>query len=85
VNTLVIDIKTDNGHVLFETDNSLSIDMNNVRSKYDKAALEELKNSKNLYLVGRVVVFQDPLFAKKYPEEAVFDTAKNTIYSQDGQ
>ena len=50
VNALVIDIKTDNGHVLFETDNSLSIDMNNVRSKYDKAALEELKNSKNLYL-----------------------------------
>ena len=85
VNALVIDIKTDNGHVLFETDNSLSIDMNNVRSKYDKAALEELKNSKNLYLIGRVVVFQDPLFAKKYPEEAVFDTAKNTIYSQDGQ
>ena len=85
VNTLVIDIKTDNGHVLFETDNPLAIEMNNVRSKYNKSSLEELKNDKNLYLIGRVVVFQDPLFAKKYPEEAVFDTAKNTIYSQDGQ
>ena len=85
VNTLVIDIKTDNGHVLFETDNPLAIEMNNVRSKYNKASLEEFKNDKNLYLIGRVVVFQDPLFAKKYPEEAVFDTAKNTIYSQDGQ
>lgn len=85
VNTLVIDIKTDNGHVLFETNNPLAIEMNNVRSKYNKASLEEFKNDKNLYLIGRVVVFQDPLFAKKYPEEAVFDTAKNTIYSQDGQ
>ena len=79
VNTLVIDIKTDNGHVLFETDNPLAIEMNNARSKYNKASLEEFKNDKNLYLIGRVVVFQDPLFAKKYPEEAVFDTAKNTI------
>ena len=85
VNTLVIDIKTDNGHILFETDNPLAIEMNNVRSKYNKASLEEFKNDKNLYLIGRVVVFQDPLFAKKYPEEAVFDTAKNTIYSQNGQ
>jgi hypothetical protein len=64
VNTLVIDIKTDNGHVLFETNNPLAIEMNNVRSKYNKASLEEFKNDKNLYLIGRVVVFQDPLFAK---------------------
>ena len=70
---------------LFETNNPLAIEMNNVRSKYNKASLEEFKSDKNLYLIGRVVVFQDPLFAKKYPEEAVFDTAKNTIYSQDGQ
>ena len=85
VNTLVIDIKTDNGHVLFETNNPLAAEMNNIRSKFDKASLAELKNNKNLYLIGRVVVFQDPLFAKKYPQEAVFDTAKNAIYSQDGQ
>ena len=44
VNTLVIDIKTDNGHILFETDNPLAIEMNNVRSKYNKASLEEFKN-----------------------------------------
>ena len=84
INTLVIDVKTDNGHILFESDNELSKQMNNIRSKYDEFIIREYKN-KNLYLIGRVVVFQDPTFAKTFPNEAVFDTAKKTIYSQDGQ
>ena len=84
INTLVIDAKTDNGHILFESDNDLSKQMNNIRSKYDEFTIREYKN-KNLYLIARVVVFQDPIFAKAFPNEAVFDTAKNSIYSQDGQ
>ena len=80
INTLVIDVKTDNGHILFESDNELSKQMNNIRSKYDEFIIREYKN-KNLYLIGRVVVFQDPTFAKTFPNEAVFDTAKKTIYS----
>ena len=39
----------------------------------------------DLYLIGRVVVFQDPLFTKNYPDEAIFDSYKRTIYSQDDQ
>ena len=57
INTLVIDVKTDNGHILFESDNELSKQMNNIRSKYDEFIIREYKN-KNLYLIGRVVVFQ---------------------------
>ena len=84
INTLVIDVKTDNGHILFESNNELSKQMNNVRSKYDKTTIVEYKN-KDLYLIGRVVVFQDPIFSKTFPNEAVYDSAKKTIYSQDGQ
>ncbi len=84
INTLVIDVKTDNGHILFESDNELSKQMNNVRSKYDKTTIGEYKN-RDLYLIGRVVVFQDPIFSKTFPNEAVYDAARKTIYSQDGQ
>ncbi len=59
--------------------------MSNVRSKYNSETLNTLKDKNDLYLIGRVVVFQDPLFAKNYPNEAVFDSYKNKIYSQDGQ
>ena len=85
VNSLVIDVKTDNGHILFDSVNELAVEMSNVRSKYNSETLNTLKDKNDLYLIGRVVVFQDPLFAKNYPNEAVFDSYKNKIYSQDGQ
>ena len=85
VNTLVIDVKTDNGHILFDSETSEVAELNNERIKYDAEILNELKNLKELYLIGRVVVFQDPLFAKSFSEEAIFDSKKNTIYSQNNQ
>ena len=85
VNTLVIDVKTDNGHILFDSETSEVAELNNERIKYDAETLNELKNLKELYLIGRVVVFQDPLFAKSFSEEAIFDSKKNTIYSQNNQ
>ena len=73
VNTLVIDAKTDNGHVLFDTQSSETDILKNERIKYDAATLEELRKIKDLYVIARIVVFQDPLFAKTCKEEAIFD------------
>jgi hypothetical protein len=36
-------------------------------------------------LIGRIVVYQDPLFAQTFPDEAVFDSNLNKPYSQNGQ
>ncbi len=85
VNSLVIDVKTDNGHILFDTVDELAGEMSNIRSKYNSKTLNTLKDTNDLYLIGRVVVFQDPLFAKNYPNEAIFDSYNKRIYSQDGQ
>ena len=85
VNTLVIDAKTDNGHVLFDTQSSETDILKNERIKYDAATLEELRKIKDLYLIARIVVFQDPLFAKTFKEEAIFDSKNNRIYSQNEQ
>ncbi len=85
VNTLVIDVKTDNGHILFDTEIDEIIYLNNERVKFTKNDLQELREIKDIYLVGRLVVFQDPLFAKVFPDEAVFDSRLNKPYSQNGQ
>jgi len=85
VNTLVIDAKTDNGHVLFESESLEANILNNERIKYNAATLNEFREIKDLYLIARIVVFQDPIFAKKFKEEAVFDSKLNKIYSQNGQ
>ncbi|MDC1070949.1 putative glycoside hydrolase [Acidimicrobiia bacterium] len=85
VNTLVIDVKTDNGHILFDTDIDEVLYLNNERVKFTKNDIQDLREIKDLYLVGRLVVFQDPLFAKVFPDEAVFDSRLNKPYSQNGQ
>ena len=85
VNTLVIDVKTDNGHILFDTEIDEVIYLNNERIKFTNNDLQELREIKDIYLVGRLVVFQDPLFAKVFPDEAVFDSRLNKPYSQNGQ
>ena len=85
VNTLVIDVKTDNGHILFDTAVEEVSYLNNERVKFSKNEIQDLREIKDLYLIARLVVFQDPLFAKFFPDEAVFDSRLNKPYSQNGQ
>ena len=85
VNTLVIDAKTDNGHIMFKSNVPEVAVLNNERIKYDTTSLNGLREIKEIYLIARIVVFQDPIFAKKFNEEAVYDSKSNNIYSQDGQ
>ena len=59
--------------------------LKNERIKYDAASLQELRKIKDLYLIARIVVFQDPLLAKTFKEEAIFDSKNNRIYSQNEQ
>ena len=85
VNTLVIDVKTDHGHLMYDSNLQESYEINNERVKFNKESLKDLKNNHNIYLIGRVVAFQDPLFAKTYEESAVFDSKTNSIFSKNGQ
>jgi len=85
VNSLVIDVKTDNGHILFDTDVEEVSYLNNERVKFSKNDMQDLREIKDLYLIARLVVFQDPLFTKFFPDEAVFDSRLNKPYSQNGQ
>ena len=85
VNTLVVDVKTDNGHILFDADIEEIELLKNERIKFSAEDLVEIRSIKDIYLIARIVVYQDPLFAKIFPEEAVFDSRLNKPYSQDGQ
>ena len=84
INAVVIDIKSDNGHILFETNIKEALDINAVRKKYDKQQLAYYKKN-NIYLIGRLVAFQDPLYARNYQESAVWDTRTNQPYKQGSQ
>lgn len=85
VNTIVLDVKTDNGHLMYDSQIDSVAELKNERIKYDSSTLLELQNELDIYLIGRVVAFQDPIFSRKYIESAIIDSKTNFPYSQNGQ
>lgn len=72
LNAVVIDVKDYTGTVSFSTGNS-EIDKlggTGCKAKDLKEFLENL-HSRNIYTIARVTVFQDPLYVKAYPDQAV--------------
>jgi len=84
INAVVLDVKSDNGHVLFESTVEEVLEINAIRKKYDTEDLDYYKKN-NIYLIGRIVAFQDPLYAKSFKESAVWDTRTDKPYRQGKQ
>ena len=85
VNTVVLDVKTDNGHLLYNSGLPEVSELNNKRVKYDKDVLLKFKSDFNIYLIGRVVAFQDPTFAKNFENSSVINPETNSPFTQNGQ
>jgi hypothetical protein len=74
LNSVVIDIKDYSGTVSFKTGNSEIDSLNKNASGCKVSDMKDLVASlhqKNIYVIGRVTVFQDPLYVKAHPELAV--------------
>ncbi len=72
LNAVVIDIKDYTGTVAFKTGNNEIDKLGGTGCKVSDMPefIEEL-HDKNIYVAGRVTVFQDPLYTKVHPELAV--------------
>jgi hypothetical protein len=74
LNSVAIDIKDYTGTVSFETGNSGidAINKSGVGCKVsDMKEFVKSLHDKNIYVIGRVTVFQDPLYVRVHPELAV--------------
>lgn len=72
LNAVVIDIKDATGRVSFLVDDSVVKDTGSPESKISDVVefINEL-HQKNIYVIGRISVFQDPYLTKKYPDWAI--------------
>jgi hypothetical protein len=72
LNSIVIDIKDSTGKISFQIDdpvvNKYGASENRIR---DIQGLLELLHSKNIYVIGRISVFQDPYLTSTKPEWAI--------------
>jgi len=84
INAFVIDIKNIRGNLLFKSEAAAKHNPaanKSVMYKGDSiSTLIEKAKKNNIYLIGRIVVFKDDLYAKYHPETAVMDNATGEIY-----
>jgi len=85
INAIVIDIKDYTGRVSFDTGNSEIDNLMEGASKGCKVSdMKEFVNElhqKNIYVIGRVAVFQDPLYVKAHPELAVKKQSDGSVWA----
>ncbi len=75
LNTLEVDVKDENGEIAFPIpDATLARAIGAERSYYDPRALSATVYGEDLYLIGRVVVFEDPILAAGASEMAIRTT-----------
>lgn len=81
VNTIVIDVKDSTGRVSFDMpvlevqkEGSIEKRISNIR------ALTDMLHKKNIYIIGRISVFQDPYMTKKHPEWSITKKSDGTVW-----
>lgn len=73
---LELDVKDENGHVGFARPAvPLAVDVGATQDYFDARNAVRLVHGRDLYLVGRVVVFEDPVLSHARPELAVRRTS----------
>ena len=82
LNAIVIDIKDYSGGIAFPSGNPmLSPYISDKCGAKDMRAFVELLHDKGVYVIGRITVFQDPLFTAAHPELAVkLASATSTVW-----
>ena len=72
LNTVIIDIKDYSGTISFDIDDSLVLKTNGGGCRVsDMREFVQSLHEEDIYVVGRITVFQDPFYTKEFPELAV--------------
>jgi hypothetical protein len=86
VNTLMIDVKNENGKVFHKSANStVQILGAQAADSFDLRARTAQAHAQGFYVVVRIVAFQDPIAARARPEWAVTDPATGGPLNKGGQ
>ncbi len=85
LNTMVIDVKNDNGKISYSMDLTKVTDMgNNAGYIKDIDALMARLKEDNIYTIARIVCFKDPELAEKYPDLALMTSQGKNVKGGDG-
>ena len=85
LNALMLDLKDETGLVWYNSADPTAAEVEAIRGVYDLSAVAARAEQEDLYLIGRIVVFNDPTAAVAKPEMSVWDSATDQPYESNGQ
>ncbi len=81
INAIVIDVKDSTGRISFKINDPELIKIGAAENRISNVrALTALLHKKNIYVIGRISVFQDPYLAKHKPEWAITRKSDGLIW-----
>jgi hypothetical protein len=86
LNTIELDVKDENGEMGFVSKRyaPLAAEVGASHTYYDPAAVARSVHARGLYLVGRVVVYEDPILGEKRPDMALHTTDGGVWHNNSG-
>ncbi|CAN5765621.1 putative glycoside hydrolase [soil metagenome] len=85
LNALMIDLKEESGLVAYNSEVPLVAQVGADAARFDLGEIVSVARRHDLYLIGRIVAFQDPIAAVHAPEMSVWDTATQAPFESNGQ
>ncbi len=81
INSIIIDIKDFTGKIAFQTDNpALVPSISDGCGARDMKEFVKRLHDKNIYVIGRITVFQDPYYTGAHPELAVKKASDGSVW-----
>lgn len=83
INAIVLEVKTDDGQVSAQMATPAAIDARAVVNGYDVRGFIQKMHERNIYVIGRFVVFRDPTLAAAHPEYALKRSSNGKPYADE--
>lgn len=85
LNAVMLDLKDEDGLIFYDTAVAIAHEAGSVVPRFDLGQVARELSDKDLYLIGRIVTFQDPRAALSVPSMAVGNRETGGVYVKNGQ
>lgn len=85
LNGAMLDLKDEDGLIFYDSQVGIAREAGSVRADWDLPDVVGKLDEQGLYVIGRIVTFQDPRAARSFPDLAVFDSTTGRPYQKAGQ
>lgn len=85
LNSLMIDLKDETGRIWYDTSDATANEVGANFASFDLRQVVNRAHQHGLYVIGRIVLFNDPIAAQRKPSMAIWDNATNGPLNARGQ